>query len=769
MIPANSRVVLIGDTPLLDRVRVELPAEVAETVVCVPPDDLLAPYDRETEVGAAQRRQLERVYASLIGRILVRLLVVNLIPERLKDGAESPLLKLRAQWDEIQRRMVEFLHEGSREGVRYVTVLVTEDGDWTEAQRQDLLALIGNVEEPALRLEQPGIPMHRCYLITRMLELGQGEVFHSVNVWPVLTANLIEFLSWRVADGSMHAGLADPGLFAWRTVRLVSKVDQTVLKLRTRAVLERLRGELFNPTLRPLFPTPIEAVSDVAARFTEPAAIVEACDRISMTPWNQIGTLTLGGGASAQGDAFPMLEMVAGRRWAEPIQEFAIQERRQAAGRRDDRLREDLEAVHEKIELSRDLPSEVFPGALPPIAGAAKKPSGDMLAAIVASLADTRRMERRLQAFWKVHGVAGRYFVPIKERLFIGLLVSAAISYLAILSAIAVGRLLPADVLDWSDGVMFAVAGSSGAFLILCLSHRLQRARGENARDRDLELAARNYVESRAASVSLAAETLRAGARFSNVVRRQAVRMVLHHRLRRVERLLASDFQPSTADTGEQSAPTGVGDERRLRALVDIEVGDGDFFDGTESEKLETESLEQVKEGFLRGWQRLILEDRRKVGFLPSQDILRHCVQQSAILRKSVLETLRESVLNSLQIRVDDNRMRENFKQAVENAQLESGKARFFSVNLMNAAEPHSRWWCREEFRDVLSATLNPKDRAPYPSGNFDPGVIAVWHGEVKLDFSQTNANRTLRFVAAGSEPNPVLGPRRAEPRSDGS
>jgi hypothetical protein len=398
-LPTSSRVVVIGDPTSLDHLRAALDPALVNEVTLHAPDELLAPYDRETSEGAERRRALEHLYASLRGKILVRLLVANLIPELAKSQSELPLTRLRKDWDEIQRRMVDLLNEGAHDGVRFVTILITEEGDWRTEHRQDLRALAGieqessNVDQPK-RITDSSTPKHRCYLITRMLELGGSEVMHARDVWPVLVINLIRFFLDSFRRDSNYSALEDPGLFAWRTVRFVAKLDQRQVMERTRTAFTEFNRLLLDQSEPALFLEPLERNRALVDSFDEPAGVLNAREKISITPWHQIGTVHDGHAGNPRDATFPEQEIAALKNWLPAIREFAIAKRKYLEDLRREGIDFDANQVQSRVQNAQGAPGKLFPGQLPGFMGKAEQTAQHAFSEIANKL---NEMESSLQ------------------------------------------------------------------------------------------------------------------------------------------------------------------------------------------------------------------------------------------------------------------------------------------------------------------------------------------------------------------------------------
>ena len=230
LIPAEARIVVVGDPGPLKALSDRLGDRHGAGIEFRPVQDFLLPYDLATLEGEARRRTMEALYASLRGKIIVRLLIANLNPEAIRLAGEAPLKRLRREWDTIRSRMPQLLSEASDDGVVYVSIIVTEEGEWRPEFRADLIALAGTEHSADLdssASDQP-LSLHRCYLMTRILELGASSVIFAKDAWPDLVSGLIDYFRLvSVHDDGGHSAFRYPGLYAWRTVRFVAGIEDS--------------------------------------------------------------------------------------------------------------------------------------------------------------------------------------------------------------------------------------------------------------------------------------------------------------------------------------------------------------------------------------------------------------------------------------------------------------------------------------------------------------------------------------------------------------
>jgi hypothetical protein len=348
-----------------------------------------------------------------------------------------------------------------------------------------------------------------------------------------------------------------------------------------------------------------------------------------------------------------------------------------------------------------------------------------------------------------VHGEAARCFISFPERIVIGVVVAAILSYFSVVSTVAIGALLPGEPLDWKDGLLFSVCGAAGVFVVLWLGHRLQRARGEHARDVYLRSAVLEYVQRHAEALQEIGKTLRAAAERANIFLRHAARQTFHRRLSRVELVMRSEFQPLANADSSRTDANESGAAASFSKLVEVEV-DGPTIDSHHLSELPKQIAETVKGDFIEDWRRLLERDSKKVGFIPASAVLRLCTDHSDRLRENVIERLRDALVKNWQENASSHDINRAVEVAKQLAEVGNG-AKLFSVDLMTKAEPMQHVWCVREFAYAFKNVQTGVTRVTETDG-LGSGVIAIWHGEAKLDFSEDNQNGCIRFTVQGRE-----------------
>ena len=468
-IPQAARMVVIGDAAALERLRLWLEPSTASTIALCPAAELLVPYDMETRDGESRRRDMERLYAGLRGRLLVRLAVVNLNPEALATEREPPLARIQADWAEIRRRLVSLLNDRAQEGMTFVTLLITEEGEWGETHAADLRALAGeDLAGPASRACR-----HRCYLLTRLLELGHGRVCHAREAWPILAARLLGFLDWASTEGNRPQMLGEAGLFAWRSVHLVAGVDAGLLAERTRAISREVTRRLLQPEAAPLFgPLPTTPEGELTDSFQAPEHVRAGVEGIATTEWLGID------------DGQLDRTIIAPRRWREATLTFAGTVRRHLADQASQNSEAEIASVRQRLAAADDRPGAIFPGPMPRDRTPDDTDPG--IETIRRAEADALAVQNQLRAWWHEHTNAARAFVTATERTIIGLVVAIAYFYAVMAAGLLIEQELPGSPLGWIDGLWAGLWGMAGMAAMLVIGHSLQRWRGETAKDQAL-------------------------------------------------------------------------------------------------------------------------------------------------------------------------------------------------------------------------------------------------------------------------------------------
>lgn len=757
-ISSSTRVVVIGDQTALDRLEPEFGEGVRQHIALTAPDVLLAPYDRETAKGFQQLAELERLYASLRNKLFVRLLVVNLIPEVVSRLPKPPLEQILEDWKEIQHRKKALLNESAEDGVRYVTILVTEDGDWLMDHQEALGALSGELGPSADHSSVSSAKRHRCYLMTRILELGRGEARHARDVWPVLVANLIEYLHRRSQQDNRRL-LDDHGLYAWRTVRFVPDVGESVLRHRMAEAFTRVNRELLEASEGPLFGAPLQKSPPSVVEFAEPTNIAKSRGEIETTAWNLIGTRVDGPGHDARDSQFPAHSILPAGAWAASISAFARQSRLEIHEQR--RQQHDVEegALKDRVASAEAVPGKLFPGSLPPFGQVNDRLVSEAFGRIAQARTAAQLQGQKLVGYWRSHAQAARTFVALPERLLLGGAVAVALAYVAIVASVALGELTAAgSASGWVAGVVFAACGALGALGIVVLSHAVQRARGETALQEHLKPAAAQFVDKQRQATAEMARLLHDSASSDHLRTRQAARLTLHHRLARIERVLQSELQPlGIADVrGDEPGrgAQGPSGETSWGELVECKVK-GPATDSNRAEELLRKLVDNAVAQFQSDWKALRTDDAHGIGLIPVPRLLRLCEEHSDRLRGSMLNQLRGDSLQSwseLSGRQKGNELDDAMKDALERSEVKKLEAnvRFLSVDLHHKVAPRRHVEAIPAFKNFFKDLDDNIDDLSAEEAGTD--VLAVCHLEFKINLEASGMpdSRLLRFVGEG-------------------
>jgi hypothetical protein len=745
-LPDHIKLVVIGEKQALDRLEVELNPQLRGRVATLSSDSLLLPYDKQTVEGAAQRRGLERLYASMRDCMLVRLVVVNLIPEVVRANPEPPLAKLRREWAEIQRRQIDLLNESAHEGVEYVTILITEEGDWRAEHRSDLQALAGLADDEGLKL-----PCHRCYLLTRLLELGRGQVFHAQDVWPLLAGNLIEHLA-RSQSGKRKAQSSNGGvvgLYAWRTVRFVPAVDEAMLQSSTRSVFEKLNRELLRASSEPLF----EALRDGPALLSSapeaPREVVDAQLAVAGTAWNLIGTRHSNlPSERPDDDAFPSRTLATEGPWSRVTVAYAQAQREALEGLRVADVEAERVSVRMRVNEATSCPGKLFPGVMPAFAGLSGSVGAASLRRVTEAIEQSRQAGDHLAALWRVHGQAARCFVTMPERLVIAAVVSASFGYAVAVAAAAAQRLSGGAPVQWLNGILLAACGAGGALLVSVVSHMLQDRRGRAAFQARLRPAVETFVQKRLVVLQVTAQVLQEAAMRASTARRQAVRQTLHQRLQRIELVLRSELQPEASWATQSARESSMRLAEAARSLVEIEVAlEGEGLSELDPVELLDSIAQESRRDFLEKWKRILDGDKSAQGFIPAVQVLRLCAEQARQLGSSIQERLRTGLIQSCPVG-GNNKISDAVMDAAKRAEVDRQDESFLSVDLMvKRAVPRRSLACLDTFAQSFGS-IGGQPPIRQPPEFLGKGVIAVLHIETPIDFHEDHEDGTILFAA---------------------
>jgi hypothetical protein len=730
----SSRVVVIADPGPADQLRHFRDKRGWSSIEFRLPQDFLTPFDMATLEGEARRRSMESLYSSLRGKVIVRLLVANLNPEHIRHAGEAPLKRVRREWEVIRRHTQLLLNDATDEGACYLTVIVTEEGEWRAEFRDDLAALVGDRSGPLDPASEPALmPRHRCYLMTRLLELGKSSVVHAREAWPELVAGLLDYVRLIESIDEGRAALQSPGLFAWRSVRFVAGLDSVQFERSVEEAFRLANERLLASPSRPLFPTQAVDIDGkpgpscqrpelrdpamvdaalidrgLAAEFGKPSLwadlSADLATRVRTSLWSeQIAATTVVAGA------------------AEPIQELGL-----------------------RVSEAVDQPGALFPG-----------PLGDLVTSHLDAdpLAELRRREgvanrarARVEALLSTHEVAARSFLPVKERALIGLTVSMALCYALVMLALLAASWSGRPTTGWMLGGWLAIWGGGGVTAALTLGFLLQRWRLRQARI-EIDAALHAWVLAQVQVRDAISGVLVRAQEVAKLRAQRASRNVLHHRLLKVQTILQNEMQPlgrgavgGAATSFESEAP-----------IVDCAVG-AQVVSHRESGELATWVQQELIASFRKDWQALLVADTRKLGFLPTSGLLEVAAQHSERLIRGVTVWMRVRRLEDLTRHASHEESRQAWKESIGRAQvgkIESA-TRFFSVDLTARAPSSSRLFTLPECRNGIDDGIRcePGVYRDVTRSDLGPGVLAFWFADLEIDPSLSHPDGAIRFRA---------------------
>ena len=745
VVPGTARVVVIGDPERLNQLRPQLGSRCIDAVTLLSTEEFLRPHDTVTVEGEERRRALDTLYSSLRGKLLVRLVVTNLNPGSSGESAQaqdpdaesgflaSTLTRACDAWDQIEARLEDFLNDKAHQGMTFVTILITEEGEWRESNRGDLDRLC----RPPNAVASAPMLHRRCYLITRLLEHGADQVVHARYAWPVLAGSLMDFLAWTVEKGpNGRQLLAESGLYAWRTLRWRVDVPAADLEQNLGSTLRRVNELLLRVSDDPLFPEPLPALPEAApgAAFSAPSVIESEVERLERNAWTEVDPVALESGLRLQAP------------WAAATQRYADAERHRAidaaAGSPQD---EELSAVTARMVRALDAPGAVFPGMLPEDRVVQVRTDG--IRSIGAARDAAAAALGRVGAYLEAHGEAAQAYLSPMERLVIGLILAAAFTWAVTAVAYTLGTILPLGTDLTLGAVWIAFWGVAGIGATLGIGHVLQRWRGESAKADVLCPAVHDYVAGESGIRTRIAESLRFGRAIATLRRRANARIVLHHRLARIETILQNEFRYSDGDDHADAVPQDplVAEQRRVLGLIDH------VFDPEIQIGIEDREVSAYVDRFRREWRRTLDVDARHLGFVPTATLIRLCRVHIAQLRESIHRDLRKKLVAAVRSAPDESvaRLRSTLAPYTRGEGIE-----LYTVDLAEKVGVYNRIWVLPEFQAAFEFASASSGRVfPIESGDFAEGLIACWHGELRIDYHAAptqgaESDARLRFVA---------------------
>jgi hypothetical protein len=737
MIARDAKMVIVSEIDALDRLRDHLPLHGIEMR---PFNDFLVGYDRETLEGEENLRRMEALYASLRGKLVVRLMRVNLNPEVIRVHGDR-LQQLREGWTQIESRLAELLRERQNERICFVTILITEEGDWTDARRDILESFSCSHNESCFSM--------RCYLMTRLLELGHDRVIHARHAWPTFVAGLLCHFLWRddhaglARDGERRRFMEVDGLFAWRTLQVVASVPDNIVREKFRDILSEITRKFFGERPGPLFPEMLRLDSS-----TSLGSPFKRCvdNPFANKQWNELGEPDNG-----SRDELQSLEDPA--KWKLATETHAATER---VSSWNDWKNETVQAISEvglRINEAKDVPGRLFPGALPsqPIQGLPEPDS--ILQEIEGKLVQMEKRTAQLREWWFDHVQAARGFVVTKERWIVAIIVSIALSYGILSVQLAIQKYLPGEVFPLNRGLMITGASVAGVALMLLIGYLTQRWRGSLAQAK-LVQSGDEWIKASEQLRETVANSLRYSRQAGARIREATARKQLVKRLNRIEQILTSELQVSSLQENDRRQP--IADEgadgilENYRNLLEVVV-DSNPENGFQVVKL----VEQTTEDFFREWKQLLNKSSDRV-MIPAATVLGLCQKSVSGLRHIVESELRESAASRLS--QSNNEIEDVLKTALKTAQIDGDERHFYSVDLKGGVPRDSVW-----FRRGLQNAF-PLDRfekvQEMEASKLTKGTLAVLYGECPLRVVGSQGNGRLEFEAnySSSSQMPELG-----------
>lgn len=725
MIAADARVVVIGDSPALQQLQ-EHTGDFSGQLAWVSPGELLSPYDKQTESGEASQRKLEHLYASLRNKIVVRLLVANLNPGHVKCFPTDPIAKLVEDWREIARRRKDLLNDAANEGMIHVTIVVAKEGDWQQEHTAPLRSLAGHSDVRDATGSETTAP-HRCYLMTRILELGTTEPVHALEAWPILVADLVGFIVRASAiDRGSH--LLKPGLYAWRSLRVVTSVDADVLESAVAEVRVQVNERLLKTAGDELFPEPLPLVprESVGALFEPPSAAQEAVADLGKTEWMRVGLSQLERVAAAAG------WLAATRHFAASIRAATSQLDGKPAGY-------EREMVLKRMGSAMEVPGHIFPSPRSTATQLELPAPGAAYTRIRAAMAKAERAQEQLLAGALQHQRAARAFVTSSERMVIGLILSMALTYVAVVTAAAASDVLPDGVVSWIDGAWLALWSVAGVAVTLGVGHLLHRWRGESAKDGELRVRAGQFLKDQSAVRTVIAESLSQAAARAALLWRGTARRLLGARLARTKTVLQNELQPLAAQRLLRTDHVNGDREERLRRLIEVKIP------GATSVGSATGALvDHATSSFLQEWRKLLQRDIQRVGFLPVSALLQICSNHVTAIKDSASKSFHDASRQKL--KWDQAPAINEIGSKVRTAMQSGPAARFFSVDMPRIAAPMYFCWTLEPLVGAFNFLERRSAIITGVESFREPDLLAAVYGEVEITCVADTASTRLQF-----------------------
>ena len=706
MIASDSRIVIVGDLGALERLQGELPCE---GISLRPIEDFLAGYDRQTISGEEQLRRMEELYSSLRGKLIVRLMLVNLNPEVLLHQGDR-LAQLAKDWKDIELRLNELLQERKHEGIEFVTILVTEEGDWTKERKPVLEGFMKAPEGCQYKM--------RCYLMTRLLELGRDRVVHARDAWPVFVGGLIRHFLWKAQHLTDQGRFFDvEGLFAWRTLKVVAEVPESVVQEKTKAILKKVTVKFFGERPSALFLDPLVVEVDNAGGRRFEANVQNP---FGQATWSELGIK----------EETKLSALEAPSKWELATQAHAYEERKSAWGGRGNESPKPSETAGARVNEAREIPGKIFPGSLPTPPIRELPDVKSVLKEIQGKLDEVNAQTRKIRDWWEDHLQAACGFLVTSERLIVGLIVSMALAYGILSIQMTVQKYLPGSLFPFESGVIFASLAIAGVVATLLIGYVTQRWRGRVAQKKLIDLG-NSWISENVGLRQKITDSLRGSKLAGARIREAAARRQLVKRLQRIEHILTAELQPSSVNHGDGLTSLVDQEEvdqvQRYRKLLEVAVSSSHKSNFSEDEMVQTTTKK-----FFRDWEQL-LEASGKNVMIPATSVLTLCRRSVGDLQYAVNTELRESAAERLSTESSDEMQRQ-----LKVVQFDGNERHFYSVDL-NGGVPRDSVWYRKGFESVFNQSSG-FERSEETSLN--QGTLAMLYGECPLEMVDTSVKQ---------------------------
>ncbi|MEY4243686.1 MAG: hypothetical protein RLZZ245_1271, partial [Verrucomicrobiota bacterium] len=594
--------------------------------------------------------------------------------------------------------------------------LVTEEGDWTQERREILDSFSQSAEGSMFRM--------RCYLMTRLLELGRDRVVHAKDAWPTFVAGLIRHFLWQDGHAGPHS-TADrkrffdvQGLYAWRTLQIVAGIPDSMVREKTRGILNELTRKFFGERPAALFPSPlsIEPENSGGIRF-EP----DTENPFGLTAWNELGE-----------NGLAVLESPA--KWTHATESHASTERNSSWQSRCSEKSQSTAEAELRVKDSQDMPGQLFPGGLPSPAVKGLPEVRSVLRGIQEKRDAVERHTLQLREWWDDHLRAACGFVVTGERLVVGLIVSMALSYGILAVQVVIQKYLPGSLIPFEQGLMLAGLAVAGVVVMLMLGYLTQHWRGRSAQKKLKELGD-EWIKANIGLRQKIADSLRGSRQTGAHIREAAARRQLVKRLHRIEQILSSELQPGSIQDDDGISSILLNDQadeaQRHRKLLQIVVQSA-----PQVEFSVKDLIEKTTRDFFREWKSLVDQSGARV-MIPAPAVLGLCRRSVSDLRQTVDYELRESAA----VRLSAEGPEAIQEQLVE-VQFDGNERHFYSVDLSGGV-PRDSVWYRRGFQSTFDT-----GKFEHPAEiELSEGILAVLYGECPLRIEQTNNQQRLNFL----------------------